>query len=421
MSTKFLKRAALIAAVLIMLCSVFCVNAFATGEDLPDSPQTPETQHGEEPQPPEITEEQHTESITIEIIPIEPVTSEPKTTQAPKPTQPATKPEPKPTQPKTTDPKPTKPQEPADHGEDEPQNQQPVNNEEQIENRNPDNDAGKTTTSTTAAVTEGTTQSLTNPDGTFYAYIELNNGQKRMKHRMSEPDYLPEPDIPSRKGFNFVGWYADPGFKKEWDFEKDIAKPGCILYAKWEDDGTDKTVYSITVSRTSGGTVEVNPTKAQPGETINITVTPDEGMRLKPGGLKVNGKSTEFFSFEMTSGNVKITAEFEAVSNQNSVGKKTNVTVIILIVLFVLLLAFAVFMFMRKRSAEADEEDEDGDSSWVDESVVVENGFKNGDKVAKSEADDDDDDVELVSLDDIYSGEDEEKPESESEDEADGE
>ena len=418
MSTKFLKRAALIAVVLIVLCSIFCINAFATGEDLPE-PQEPETQQ-EEPQPPEITEEQPTESITIEIIPIEPVTSEPKPTQAPKPTQPATKPEPKPTQPKTTDPKPTKPQEPADHGEDEPQNQQPVNNEEQIENRNPDNDAGKTTTSTTAAVTEGTTQSLTNPDGTFYAYIELNNGLKRMKHRMTEPDYLPEPDLPERKGFNFVGWYADPEFKKKWDFDKDIAKPGCILYAKWEDDGTDKTVYSITVSKSAGGKVEVNPTKAQPGETINITVTPDEGMRLKPGGLKVNGKSTEFFSFEMTSGNVKITAEFEAVSNQNSVGKKTNVTVIILIVLFVLLLAFAVFMFMRKRSAAADEEDDEGDL-WVDTSVVVEDGFKNGGKVAKSEPDDDEDEVELVSLDDIYSGEEVENPGSESEGEADGE
>ena len=416
MSTKFLKRAALIAAVLIMLCSIFCINASATGEDLPEPTQEPETQQQEETQPPEIPEEQPTESITIEIIPIEPVTSEPEPTQAPKPTQSATKPEP--TQPKKPDPKPTKPQEqPADPGEDEPQNQQPVNNGGQNENRNPDNDtAGKTTTSTTAAVTEGTTQSLTNPDGTFYAYIEMNNGQKRMKHRMSEPDYLPEPDIPSRKGFNFVGWYADPGFKKKWDFEKDIAKPGCILYAKWEDDGTDKTVYSISVSKTSGGTVEVNPTKAQPGETINITVTPDEGMRLKPGGLKVNGKSTEFFSFEMTSGNVKITAEFEAVSNQNSVGKKTNVTVIILIVLFVLLLAFAAFMFIRKRRAEADEEDDEGDSSWVDESVVVENGFKNGDMVAKSEPDDDEDEVELVSLDDIYSGE-----ELESKGEADGE
>lgn len=414
MSTKFLKRAALIAAVLIMLCSIFCINASATGVNLPEPPQEPETQQ-EETQPHEIPEEQPTESITIEIIPIEPVTSEPEPTQ--KPTQPATKPEPKTTQPKKPDPKPTKPQEPDEPEEEEPQNQQPVNNDLQNENRNPDNDAaGKTTTSTTAAVTEGTTQSLTNPDGTFYAYIELNNGQKRMKHRMSEPDYLPEPDIPSRKGFNFVGWYADPEFKKKWDFEKDIANPGCILYAKWEDDGTDKTVYSITVSKTTGGTVEVNPTKAQPGETINITVTPDEGMRLKPGGLKVNGESTEFFSFEMTSGNVKITAEFEAVSNQNSVGKKSNAAVIILIIVFVLLLAFAAFMFIRKRRAEADEADDEGDSSWVDESVVVENGFKNGDKVAKSEPDDDEDDVELVSLDDIYSGE-----ESESKGEADGE
>ena len=86
-----------------------------------------------------------------------------------------------------------------------------------------------------------------------------------------------------------------------------------------------------------------------------------------------------------------------------------------------LLLAFAAFMFIRKRRAEADEEDDEGDSSWVDESVVVENGFKNGDMVAKSEPDDDEDEVELVSLDDIYSGEEAEKPESESKGEADGE
>ena len=83
------------------------------------------------------------------------------------------------------------------------------------------------------------------------------------------------------------------------------------------------TEYDILIdSRITHGTVTASKTKAQPGETITVTVTPENGYRLKDDTLKMNDALIVNNQFVMPEGNAQITAQFELMSftitiNQN--------------------------------------------------------------------------------------------------------
>ena len=52
-----------------------------------------------------------------------------------------------------------------------------------------------------------------------------------------------EPTSPSEEGYEFKGWYKDPGFENAWDFETDAITEDTTLYAKWE--GYDPAVANV--------------------------------------------------------------------------------------------------------------------------------------------------------------------------------
>lgn len=216
------------------------------------------------------------------------------------------------------------------------------------------------------------------PEGQFFVYLELNNGEKRLKHIMKGAGLVPEPDEPRREGFVFDGWYADDDFKTPWYFSSDIAEKSTVIYAKWVAKKST-VLTSIKVLSSVGGKIEVNPSKASEGETVNITVLPDEGKRLKTGSLKINGKKTDFFTFSMPKGTVEIQAEFEDIpavaQTENS---KVNLVPII-IVLAVLVAAAVVFFVIRKNKQNDTEE------VWFDDTITVEDAFKDREAVSNSE------------------------------------
>lgn len=215
-------------------------------------------------------------------------------------------------------------------------------------------------------------------DEIFTVYIELNNGEERLRYDLKEESVVPEPTAkPTRKGFKFAGWFADAEFKTAWNFKTDIAKKGTVIYVKWESDGS-AVLHKITVAPTVGGTVEVNPKEAVKGERINITVVPDEGKRLKEGSILINGVKSELLSFEMLEGDMTVSAEFEDIP-QKTEGKSDNKLVIILAAaVAAVAIAIAVVVAVSKRKSADPQEDED----WLDESITVEDGFKDG-KVVK--------------------------------------
>ena len=71
--------------------------------------------------------------------------------------------------------------------------------------------------------------------------------------------------------------------------------------------------YTITVDQTANGTVSANKQTANEGETITLTVAPDEGYRLVEGSLKANGMVIQDKQFIMPAKDVVITAEFEKI------------------------------------------------------------------------------------------------------------
>ena len=364
MTRKFLKTIICSIAVLCLLGG--SLTAFATNNDVDFDfniqPIEPTTQATTVP----IETEKETEKQT------EKNTTEKQTTE--KPTK-------KPTSAQTTKPKETQ----SSNGNANQDANQNVNqNANQNANAFVEDDEPATEPET---VEESTEEPL--PDGAFYVFLERNNGQRRLKTVMMGEGYLPEPEIPMRKGYVFEGWYSDSKFKKPFNFLKDKAEKQMTIYAKWST-GEKTVAYDIVIADCVGGTVEVNPQKASFGEPVSITVVPDEGKRLVQGSLKINGEVTDFFSFVMPKGKVTISAEFEDIpASENGDNQKSKLPLIIIVgVIIAVVVAVAIVVLKPRLDFNADLdpdeeiEEEVEEKVWIDESIVVGEGFKEGEKIA---------------------------------------
>lgn len=82
--------------------------------------------------------------------------------------------------------------------------------------------------------------------------------------------------------------------------------------------GVTTPSYDVTIAQPEGGTVSVDPTDAEAGEEVTVTVKPDEGLTLgdlivtdEDGNtVKVAANEDGTYSFEMPEGDVTITATF---------------------------------------------------------------------------------------------------------------
>lgn len=48
-------------------------------------------------------------------------------------------------------------------------------------------------------------------------------------------ELLEEPELPTREGFVFDGWYLDPGGTVPWNTDTDVVTESMTLYAKWKE------------------------------------------------------------------------------------------------------------------------------------------------------------------------------------------
>lgn len=364
---KNYKLIIMLSVVMCLLFSSLTVLAEPTGENAEDTVvQTePVTEPSTEPE----SEEPVTEPDTTEednFIPSDYDTTDPETTEKRTPVVATTTRRPAP----STTRKPTTTRRPADDDDD----------REEQNNQNNQNDDNR------VEITEEETL----PEGSFYVYLERNNGTKRLKAILTKPELVTEPETPVREGFVFDGWYADPEFTKRWDFYKDLAQEGTVIYAKWVADPS-AVVYKVSVEAVEGGTIEANPAVASVGEPVMIVVNPNEGMRLVAGSVTINGKSTDILSFSMPAEDVVISARFEAIpeSKEAPEEEKNILPFIIGGVVLLVAIGVVVFFIIRRRDDYSDDEidengtiiDNDTDMSWVDESIIVEDGFKDGEKV----------------------------------------
>ncbi len=258
----------------------------------------------------------------------------------------------------------------------------------------------KTTEKTTKATTEvSQTKTETTDedealleDGQFFVYLERNNGERRLKTVLDKPGLVNQPNEPVRIGYVFKGWYKNPECTEPWDFSKSIAQKGTVIYAKWVPDA-NTVEFSIKVEKVPGGTIEVNPSSASLGEAVIITVKPDEGKRLVAGSITVNGKHSDVLSFIMPREAVVVSASFEDIPEEK-VEEKPNILIpiIIAVAAFVVILVVVIIIIRYKTRPAVIEYDENGaiilddddDDGWVDESIVIEDGFANGKIVHES-------------------------------------
>ena len=131
--------------------------------------------------------------------------------------------------------------------------------------------------------------------------------------------------VPVREGHRFTGWStaASGGTAVTGDTTFDAA---ATLYAQWEqesssgdsDSGDTDGDYLITVDRVSGGTLRVNPGRADKGDTVTITVTPKSGYELKKltvtdsrgDAVETRSAGEGRYTFVMPGSRVNVSASF---------------------------------------------------------------------------------------------------------------
>lgn len=385
MTKNLLKRLISVAVICCILCNATAV--FATGQRTAGIPDI-DVGGGEEIVIP-TTEEEKTEAQTTEKNEKpteEEKTTEEKTTEAPDTTEKETQ------------------KKPAKETEKETQRETEKDTERETQTTGRDDDDRETRPRETQAVARPGSTTTTEeqlPEGSFYVYLELNNGTERLKTVLDKPGLVPEPNEPKREGYIFDGWFADEEYTLNWDFFSDFGEEGTVIYAKWvPDEGTIE--YNIKVAPTKGGKLKVNPSKASKGEIVTITILPDEGKKLVAGSLLINGEPSDVFSFTMPKGTVTVSASFEdipktAIDENN--GKDILSVVLIILAVIIVILVVAVIIIKRKANQDVKKEsvlfddDDDDDTVWIDGSIVVENAFKIAEE-PKEDIDEDEDEDE---------------------------
>ncbi len=155
-------------------------------------------------------------------------------------------------------------------------------------------------------------------DGTTYATLSAGSGST-----------IDEPTVPAKEGYTFGGWYADEAWTAAVSFPY-MVTGDTTLYAKWTAFNSS---YTVTVDGAiTGGTVAVNPVGGSAGDTITVTVTPDEGQQLIAGSLKYTaGSGGDYtaitatdgvYSFAMPGADVTVTATFEALPSSLTINTR---------------------------------------------------------------------------------------------------
>ena len=107
---------------------------------------------------------------------------------------------------------------------------------------------------------------------------------------------LPD-DKPTKTGFNFAGWKNETAGEDAETFKAGaeylMGSGDVTLTAQWNrrnsgggapsggGGGSVVTEYAVTVSTADNGSVAVSPKNAEKGDTVTVTVTPDEGYVLE--------------------------------------------------------------------------------------------------------------------------------------------
>lgn len=171
---------------------------------------------------------------------------------------------------------------------------------------------------------------------TYTVTLNYNDGQTATQSYTEVENSVIFLPTPTRSGYNFLGWY-DGNTKVNSPYK---VTGNVTLVAQWSyiDQGGGTTEpsgdYLITVDRTTGGKVTVTPGRADKGDTVTITVKPNDGYVLdeltvtaKDGSsVKLTWKDDNKYTFTMPGSQVSIQATFVKEDGQTVDLPFTDVT-----------------------------------------------------------------------------------------------
>ena len=185
-------------------------------------------------------------------------------------------------------------------------------------------------------VEEGTTT-------TYTVTLKYDNGGADTTITVVENGNIELPNV-SRAGYTFNGWRSSA--------DNDLHKAGTrvaitkdtIFTASWTpiqsdrpssgsggSSSSDSGDYLISVDRVSGGRVTVQPGRADKGDTVTITVYPNDGYELdelvvtdsRGNEIDLDARSATRFTFTMPGGKVNVEASFVREGGQSQVSQTT--------------------------------------------------------------------------------------------------
>lgn len=168
-----------------------------------------------------------------------------------------------------------------------------------------------------------------------------SNGGSEVATQIVEKDgKATQPANPTRDGYTFQGWYLNGA---KFDFDT-VVRDDLKLEATWTpiqsdrpssgsggSSSSDSGDYLISVDRVSGGRVTVQPGRADKGETVTITVYPNNGYELdelvvtdsRGNEIDLDARSATRFTFTMPGGKVNVEASFVREGGQSQVPQTT--------------------------------------------------------------------------------------------------
>ena len=169
---------------------------------------------------------------------------------------------------------------------------------------------------------------------TYTAILDYNDGQTAQVTYVVTANTLITLPTPTREGYRFDGWYEG---SKRVDSPYTVAT-NVTLTAHWDrissggashpeagSSSSSSDRYQIDKpSNVENGSIKVSDSKAQKGDTVTITVTPDEGYELDKlavydedgDEIDLKDKGDGKFTFEMPKGDVEIEVSFTAIEDE---------------------------------------------------------------------------------------------------------
>lgn len=162
-------------------------------------------------------------------------------------------------------------------------------------------------------------------DSSTTAIVTFNsNGGSAVATQVAAKDSSISLPTPTRFGYTFQGWYAgSTKVSSPYKVTGDVT-----LTAQWSHNSSSggsssSGDYQVTVDSSKNGKVTVSPSRADKGDTVTITVKPNDGYQLdkltvtdKNGNtVKLTSKGSNKYTFTMPASKVTVEASFAKTSS----------------------------------------------------------------------------------------------------------